>query len=98
MARTLIALGSVLALASACATPAAPAGGTAQMKAQSGAPPLAAKTAGEDEQKLVCQMERPVGSNISRKVCRTPEQIEQDREAAQEAMRGVQQGTSRESN
>lgn len=35
-----------------------------------------------DPNQLVCKRQRPVGSHIPRRVCRTRAQIEQDREAA----------------
>jgi len=90
MARITIALGSVLALASACAAPMATAGGSAPLKAQAGAAQAAAPGANPEEQKLICESERPVGSNIPRRVCRTPQQIEREREAAQEKIRSMQ--------
>ena len=98
MARNFLALASILALASACAGPSATAGGKAPLKAQAGAAQPATPGAAPEEQKLVCAMERPVGSNIPRRVCRTPEQIEREREAAQEKMRGLSQGTQKEFN
>jgi hypothetical protein len=36
---------------------------------------------------MVCKMEQPTGSSISRQVCRTPEQIEADRKAADDMFR-----------
>ena len=39
-----------------------------------------------DESKLVCTWEKPTGSNIPEKVCRMPEQIEADRDAAQRTL------------
>ena len=90
MARTIIALASILALASACAAPMATAGGSAPLKAQSGSAQPSASGANPDEQKLICDVERPVGSNIARRVCRTPQQIEREREAAQEKIRSMQ--------
>ena len=90
MSRTMIALASVLALASACAAPKATAGGPAPLNAQAGTAQPSASGATPDEQKLVCEMERPVGSNIPRRVCRTPQQIEREREAAQEKIRNMQ--------
>jgi hypothetical protein len=35
-----------------------------------------------------------VGSNIPKRVCRTPEQIEREREAAQDKIRSMSQQTS----
>jgi hypothetical protein len=37
--------------------------------------------------KLICKMEQPTGSSISREICRTPEQIEADRKAADDMLR-----------
>lgn len=91
MARNLIALASILALASACAGPSATAGGGAALKAQAGTAQSSAPGAVPEEQKLICAMERPVGTNIPKRVCRTPEQIERERDAAQDKMRNLQQ-------
>jgi hypothetical protein len=84
-----VLLASVLLLASACATSSS-AGGSAPLETQSRAAsaPAAAdtKTASQDD-KLICEVERPVGSNIPKRVCRTQAQIDREREAAQEKMR-----------
>ena len=93
MARITLSLVSVLLLASACATSTAPAG-TAPVKAQSGA----ATGVAADDQKLICQMERPVGSNIPKRVCRTQAQIDRERESAQDKMREMQQGHQKDFN
>ena len=90
MARTILALASILGLASACATTSAPAGGTAPAKAQAATAPTAAPAVATDDQKPICTVERPVGSNIPKRVCRTPQQMERDREAAQEKIRSMQ--------
>jgi hypothetical protein len=37
--------------------------------------------------KMICRMEQPTGSSISREVCRTPEQMEADRKAADDMFR-----------
>ena len=42
-------------------------------------------------QQLVCHMEKPLGSNIGKRICRTKEAIEEDAERAREAMRHVNQ-------
>ena len=94
MARTILGLATILALASACATTSAPAGGTAPVKAQPATGQTAAPAVASGEQKLVCSTERPVGSNIPKRVCRTPEQIEREREAAQDKIRSMSQQTS----
>lgn len=36
---------------------------------------------------LICKEETPTGSHFSREVCRTPEQIEDDRKGADDMMR-----------
>ena len=36
---------------------------------------------------MICREERPTGSSISREVCRTPEQMEADRKAADDMFR-----------
>ena len=36
--------------------------------------------------RVICQMERPIGSNIAEMVCRTQESHDADRQAAQHAM------------
>ena len=49
-------------------------------------PPPASNT-----QQLVCHMEKPLGSNIGKRICRTKEAIEEDAERAREAMQHVNQ-------
>jgi hypothetical protein len=49
----------------------------------------------EEQNQVVCRRERPVGSRISKTVCRTRAQIEEERRAAQDALsedRGYTQG------
>ena len=98
MTRSILALASILVVASACAGPSATAGGNAPLKAQAATAPASAPAAVAQEQKPVCAMERPVGSNIPRRVCRTPEQIEREREAAQDTMRNLQQPGPKDAN
>ena len=43
--------------------------------------------AGTSDSTLICKEETPTGSSISREVCRTPEQIEADRKAADDLFR-----------
>jgi hypothetical protein len=66
---------------------AACAGTPRQVKVPAAALSAEAKAAAEQEKrdraKLVCTWERPTGSNIPEKVCRYPEQIEEDYEATQ---------------
>jgi hypothetical protein len=79
----------LLLLASACATSSTSSGGAAlqsQSRAAS-APAAVAKPTAQDDSKLICEVERPVGSNIPKRVCRTQAQIDREREAAQEKMR-----------
>jgi mannitol-1-phosphate/altronate dehydrogenase len=66
------------------------AGGSKQAKPQSSTAPESAeaKAAAEqdkkDEAKLVCVWERPPGSNIAEKICRYPEQSEQEQKAIEQ--------------
>jgi hypothetical protein len=49
----------------------------------------------EEQNQVVCRRERPVGSRMTKTVCRTRAQIEQERRAAQDALssdRGYTQG------
>ena len=48
---------------------------------------LAKEDRAHPDRELICQMERPTGSNILVRVCREPETIQREREAAQEKMR-----------
>ncbi len=43
----------------------------------------------KDQSKLVCTWERPTGSNIPEKVCRYPEQIEEEYDATQRTLHGT---------
>ena len=95
MVRVTIALASVLLLASACATSSAPAA-SAPLKAQATAAPQTGGGVAADDQKLICEMERPVGSNIPKRVCRTKAQIDRERDAAQDKMREMQQAHSKD--
>ncbi len=61
------------ALALACST--------SQPRPQSG---LATRDANGN--RVICQMERPIGSNIAEMVCRTQESHDADRQAAQQAI------------
>jgi hypothetical protein len=91
MSRTLLVLGSLLVLASACATSSASSGTAAPLKSQSvsGSAPAATdakKATAQDDNKMICETERPVGSNIPKRVCRTQAQIDREREAAQKQL------------
>ena len=44
-------------------------------------------TAGTQKNGMVCKDEAPVGSSISREVCRSPEQVEGDRKNADDWLR-----------
>ena len=49
----------------------------------------------EEKNQVVCRRERPVGSRMTKTVCRTRAQIEEERRAAQDALsqdRGYTQG------
>ncbi len=89
------AVGSVLALCAACAGPAAqkPAAG-----AKTPTPALASAGQRPEVVKpiLVCEMERPTGSNIPERVCRPATQDEISRMVTQDAVRQMQKpGPSR---
>ena len=71
----ILAAGLLLAQAAASALPAEPAS----------APASAATPAKPKKPKMICTDETPVGSVISKRVCRTPEQAEADRETAKRA-------------
>jgi hypothetical protein len=97
MARAIFGLAFIVVLGPACATPSATAGGPSQVKAQAGSQATAAAAAPE-QPKLICDMERPVGSNIPRRVCRTPEQAERERQAAQDKIREMSRPGPKEGN
>lgn len=69
-------LGALLGGALGCAAPASNSADTTPHGSTAEAPP------GQ-----VCHEERPLGSNISRTVCRSQEESERDRESAQKYMR-----------
>lgn len=46
------------------------------------APTPEAKAENPQKPKLVCTSERPMGSNIPKRVCRTPEQVQAEMDAA----------------
>ncbi len=73
MNRLPLALAAALSLAGGCAS--------SQPRPQSG---LA--TRDENGNRVICQMERPIGSNIAEMVCRTQQSHDADREAAQQAL------------
>jgi hypothetical protein len=73
MRRTLLAAAIVLA---AC--------GAAPKRAPSARPPATsmAEDAEEDDDGLICREERMTGTNVSRMVCRTQAEIDEERNAA----------------
>ena len=70
-----------------------------QAKVAAPAAPLSAEVKAAEEQdkkdqaKLICTWEPPIGSHIPEKVCRTPEQIEEEREATQREVQNPQTGS-----
>jgi hypothetical protein len=71
--------------APSASTPAAPQGATARPQGAAAA---------QAAPGLVCFMERPIGSNIWKRVCFTEEQLERQREISQDDLRrAVQKGT-----
>jgi len=53
----------------------------------SGQGPTSSNAQAGKSDRMVCRQETPTGSSISREVCRTPEQIEADRKAADDMFR-----------
>ena len=47
---------------------------------------------------MICKMEKPTGSNIATRVCRTPEELEKERELARDSMQSMTRGGVREDN
>jgi hypothetical protein len=84
----------VLVAASACAgargsatptaAPAAAPAAAASPAATSPASPAVASAAAKP--RVICTMERPLGSNIAQRVCRTEEAVNAERQAAQDAI------------
>lgn len=81
----------VLVAASACAgargsatPPAAPAAAPAAAASPTAASPAVASAAAKP--RVICTMERPLGSNIAQRVCRTEEAVNAERQAAQDAI------------
>ncbi len=79
--RTVALLASLLALAAACATP----GPGAQ--AATAAAPDAGQAKPPRQVSVVCTMERPTGSNIPEKICRSLDLADIERQATQDWMR-----------
>jgi hypothetical protein len=73
----------VLLLALACASP------TRQLKGSTPASPGPGANQPVPDTMLVCTWERPTGSNIPERVCRTEVQMERERQSAQDAIRAI---------
>jgi len=78
MKRVLFVFGSMMLMA-ACAS-------TAQKRPTA----VARQDRAHPDTSLICEMERPTGSNIQVRVCREPEAIQAQREAAQNAVREME--------
>ncbi len=84
--RTLALLASLLALGAACATPGP--GVQAAATAPAAAPPEGGQAKPPRQVSVVCRMEKPIGSNIPEKVCRSLDLADIEREATQDWARG----------
>ncbi|TRX57234.1 hypothetical protein [Thalassomonas sp. M1454] len=60
------------------------------LSACAGKPPGGEGQTASNGTKKICKYEKTTGSNIGRKVCRTPEQIEAEKRQADELMRTTQ--------
>ncbi len=76
-----VALLSLLLASTGCAGARSASSGTAAPTADKSA--VASTTA---KPKVICRTEKPLGSNIARTICRSPEEIEAERQAAQDAI------------
>ncbi len=99
MVRRIAVLLTLACLASACATrsgtaAARPLASTAA-PAGSGKPDPATKPGvkGNGDSALICQMERPTGSNIPEKVCRPASEVEWERMQTQDLLRAPRSST-----
>ena len=79
----LLTLAAALACASAPSYPARSALHEGTLAAEAPAASTASAPSSGDGPKLICSLERPTGSNIMRRVCRSQDQVDRDREAAQ---------------
>jgi hypothetical protein len=90
MTKTTLACGLALALVlAACAstpqqTPATAAAGAAPAGTTSATAQVATKP------KLVCEEEKPLGSNLPQRICMTPEEAAARQKAAQDKIRNIQ--------
>ncbi len=80
-------VGCVLAasLAAGCAAP------RSSAPSSSASAPLAQAAPAQSQPQLICRMERPTGSNIPQRVCRTQEEIDAMSLSAQDAIRKATQ-------
>ena len=92
-----LVLGSLLAVTAACASSTA-SSATAATKSQSSGTAVTAEKTPHEEAKLICEMERPVGSNIPKRVCRTQAEIDRERAAAQDKIREISRSGPRQTN
>ena len=79
----LVTLAATLACASAPSYPARSALHADALAADGRPAESAPAPSAGDGPRLICGLERPTGTNIMRRVCRSQEQVERDREAAQ---------------
>lgn len=90
-----LAAGAALSLAhaDALASTTSPGRVPASMQEAPTAVPSAepAKQEVAQEERMVCRVERTIGSKLAQRVCRSPDQVRREREAAREALekRGV---------
>ena len=78
------ALGSILLLASACASPA-----KRVRQSSTGEVASAAGVLPDPKDEIICDMERTVGSMIPKRICRSVQESEKNRAATQETLRNL---------
>ncbi len=78
--RALASIGLSLVLICACATQPSDPKSSAEAVEQSHA------KAEVEQGQVICRTERPTGSHFSRRICRTPEQIQREREAVNKTL------------
>lgn len=78
--RVLLTTGFLALALVGCQSPSGTAGGDAQASAATG---------DAEKQELVCRYEQPTGSLFKKRVCRTREQMEAEREGARRAMDAI---------
>jgi len=74
------------------------AGSIVLLSACAGQPKYASKNAAADETGKICRYEKTTGSHIGTKICRTPAQMEAEREAAKQVMKRMTRGQTASSN